>query len=212
MRQGWREWGGDIQRDLVDLARWAVDRRIAQRERIGVWGWSFGGLSTFATLAFYPEEFACGMAMYGLSDLELFARRAGLLTSGVALRVGDPKTASGRELLRRQSPVHFAERVTSPLLVTHGGKDRIAPKRHSDLFVAALQEHGKDVTYLIYPDEGHDYRRPESWISFWAVAERFLHEHLGGRFEPPGNDPRRANLQVAAGGELVPGLTLPETN
>ncbi len=206
MQQGWQEWGGETQRDLIDVARWAVDQRIAEKDRIGIWGWSFGGFSTFATLAMYPDEFACGVAMYGLSDLELFARHAGLFSRDAALRVGDPKTASGRELLRRQSPLHFAERVTSPLLVTHGSKDRVAPQRHSDLFVEALEEHNKDVTYLVYPDEGHDYRRPESWNSFWAVAERFLHEHLGGRFEPFDNDLEGANLQVVAGRELIPGL------
>ena len=65
MEQGWREWGGKSQQDLVDVAHWAVDQRIAQPEKIGIWGWSFGGFSTFATLAFYPDEFACGVAMYG---------------------------------------------------------------------------------------------------------------------------------------------------
>ena len=74
MERGWREWGGKSQQDLVDLAHWAVDQRIAQPEKIGIWGWSFGGFSAFATLTFYPDEFACGVAMYGLSDLELFAR------------------------------------------------------------------------------------------------------------------------------------------
>jgi dipeptidyl aminopeptidase/acylaminoacyl peptidase len=206
MEQGWREWGGKSQQDLVDLAHWAVDQHIAQPEKIGIWGWSFGGFSAFATLAFYPDEFACGVSMYGLSDLELFARRTIFLWRETAQRVGDPRTPEGLELLRRQSPLHSAEHVTSPLLVTHGGKDVVAPKQHSDLFVSALEKHGKEVTYLVYPDEGHDYLQPESWISFWAVAEQFLHKHLGGRFEPAANDFERANLQVPAGSELIPGL------
>jgi dipeptidyl aminopeptidase/acylaminoacyl peptidase len=206
LEQGWREWGGKSQQDLVDLAHWAVDQHIAPREKIGIWGWSFGGFSTFATLAFYPDEFACGMSLYGLSDLEKFARRTILFSRDTAQRVGDPRTPDGLELLRRQSPLHSAERVTSPLLVTHGGKDVVVPQQHSDLFVSALEKHGKEVTYLVYPDEGHDYYRPESWISFWAVAERFLHEHLGGRFEPAANDYEGANLQVLAGSERIPGL------
>lgn len=206
MEQGWREWGGKSQQDLVDVARWAVDQRIAQREKIGIWGWSFGGFSTFATLAFYPDEFACGVAMYGLSDLELFARRASLLWRDTAQRVGNPRTPDGLELLRRQSPLHSADRVTSPLLVTHGAKDAVVPKQHSDLFVSALEKQGKEVTYLVYPDEGHDYLKAASWISFWAVAEQFLHKHLGGRFEPTANDFEGANLVVPAGSEFIPGL------
>ena len=206
LEQGWREWGGKSQQDLIDVAHWAVDQRIAQPKKVGIWGWSFGGYSTFATLAFYPDEFACGMAMYGLSDLELFARRTSLLWRDTAQRVGDPKTPEGVELLRRQSPLHSAERVASPLLVTHGGKDVVVPKQHSELFVSALQKHGKDITYLAYPDEGHDYLQAESWISFWAVAEQFLHKHLGGRFEPVANDLEGSKLEVPAGSELMPEL------
>lgn len=206
LEQGWREWGGKSQQDLVDLAHWAIDQRIAQPKKIGIWGWSFGGYSTFAALAFHPDEFACGVAMYGLSDLELFARRTSLLWRDTALRVGDPRTPDGLELLRRQSPLHFAERVTRPLLVTHGGKDVVVPKQHSDLFVSALEKHGKEVTYLVYPDEGHDYLRTESWVSFWGVAERFLHQHLGGRFEPIADDFAGVKLQVPAGADRIPGL------
>lgn len=206
LEQGWREWGGKSQQDLVDLAHWAVDQRIAQPEKIGIWGWSFGGFSAFAALAFYPDEFACGVAMYGLSDLELFARRSSLVWRDTAVRVGNPRTPDGLELLRRQSPLYSAERVTRPLLVTHGAKDVVVPKQHSDLFVSALEKHGKDVTYLVYPDEGHDYLQPESWISFWAVAEQFLHKHLGGRFEPAADDFEGANLQVPAGWKLIPEL------
>jgi len=206
LEQGWREWGGKMQQDLVDIAHWAVDQHIAPKEKIGIWGWSFGGFSAFATLAFYPDEFACGVSMYGLSDLEMFARRTSMFSPNGAQRTGDPKTPEGLALLRRQSPLHSAERVTRPLLVTHGGKDVVVPKQHSDLFVAALEKHGKDVTYLVYPDEGHDYAQPKSWISFWAVAERFLHQHLGGRFESTADDFEGAKLEVPAGGNLIPEL------
>ena len=206
IEQGWHEWGGKCQQDLVDLAHWAVDQRIAERDKVGIWGWSFGGFSTFATLAFYPDEFACGIAMYGLSDLELFARRTSAFGRDTTERVGDFRTPEGLELLRRQSPLHSAERVTRPLLVTHGGKDGVVPKQQSDLFVHALEQHGKDVTYLVYPDEGHDYGQPESWVSFWAVAERFLHTHLKGRFEPADGDFKGAKLQVPIGGTLMPEL------
>ena len=76
----------------------------------------------------------------------------------------------------------------------------------ADRFVAAMQKLKKPVTYVLYPDEPHDLRRSESWVSFFAVAERFFHEHLGGRYEPIGDDLRRS-LAVRAGGELIPGLS-----
>lgn len=208
LAKGFGEWGGGIQRDIVDVARWTVEAGIAPEGKVGIWGWSFGGLSTFAALSFTPDEFACGVSMYGLSDMELFARLASLGTGGAGARsrVGDTTTEEGRERLRAQSPIHFAADVTRPLLVTHGGKDRTAPKSHSDQMVAALKKNGKSVTYLVYPDEPHDYRQPQSWISFWAVAERFLHEHLGGRYEPYGDDLNDVRMEVVEGADLIPGL------
>lgn len=207
LEKGYREWGGEIQRDILDIAEWAVAEGVAKQDRIAIWGWSFGGLSTNAALAFAPETFTCGISMYGLSDLEAFAKYARFGDpSGVKLRIGDVSTEEGQARLQAQSPIHAAERVVRPLLLTHGSKDRVALQSHSDRFVAALKKHGKDVTYIVYPDEPHDYRKAESWISFWAVAERFLHEHLGGRYEPFGNDLPAARFEVVEGRDLVPGL------
>jgi dipeptidyl aminopeptidase/acylaminoacyl peptidase len=208
VRKGWLEWGGEIQKDFLDVADWVVANRIAEPGKVGIWGWSFGGLSTNAALAFAPEKFACGISMYGLSDMEAFVRYVSLgrAREGVKQRIGDVTTDEGLARLQAQSPLRFAERVVRPLLITHGAKDLVAPKGHSDRFVAALREHGKNVTYLVYPDEPHDYRTPEAWISFWAVAERFLHEHLGGRYEPYGDDLPFDKQEVVEGRDLVPGL------
>ena len=80
------------------------------------------------------------------------------------------------------------------------------PRKYSDDFVAEMKKHNKPVTYLLYPDEGHDYARKEDWISLFAVAERFFHEHLGGRYEPIGNDLIASNVEVLEGGNLIPDL------
>ena len=81
------------------------------------------------------------------------------------------------------------------------------PRDYSDNFVAAMKQHRKPVTYLVYGDEGHDYRRKENWISLFAVAERFFHEHLGGRYEPFSNDFAGSSMQVIAGETLIPELS-----
>jgi hypothetical protein len=70
-----------------------------------------------------------------------------------------------------------------------------------------MKQHQKPVTYLVYEDEGHDYRRKENWISLFAVAERFFHEHLGGRYEPFSNDFVGASMQVVEGETLIPELS-----
>jgi dipeptidyl aminopeptidase/acylaminoacyl peptidase len=203
---GLREWGGKMQDDLLDAARWAVDQGIAARRRIGIWGWSYGGYAALAALA-TADRFACGLSMYGPTELDSFIAE-GSREAQFAWRhyIGDNTTEEGRALLRKRSPLHHVERFARPVLVVQGGKDQIVPQAQADRFVEAMQKHGKPVVYLLYPDEPHDLRRAESWTSAFAVAERFFHEHLGGRYEPIGDD-LRGSLEVRAGRELIPGLS-----
>ena len=68
-----------------------------------------------------------------------------------------------------------------------------------------MKEHKIPVTYVLYPDEGHGFRRPENRKSFNAVTEAFLAEQLGGRFEPVGDDFEGSTIAVPAGADDVPG-------
>jgi len=91
-------------------------------------------------------------------------------------------------------------------LIAHGVNDPRVKCDESAQIVSAMQEKGIPVTYLVYSDEGHGFARPENNISFTAVTEAFLAEHLGGRFEPVGGDFDRASIDVQTGAEQVPGL------
>jgi dipeptidyl aminopeptidase/acylaminoacyl peptidase len=203
---GIREWGGKMQDDLIDAADWAVKQGITTRDRIGIWGWSYGGYATLAALT-TSDRFACGMSLYGPSDLDLLIAEGNPSAQTVWRQlIGDNTTEEGRALLRNRSPIHHVERITKPVLIAQGGKDEIVRQGHADRFTAAMQKHNKPVTYVLYPDEPHDLRRSENWVSLFAIAERFFHEHLGGRYEPVGDD-LHGSLEVRAGRELIPGLS-----
>jgi dipeptidyl aminopeptidase/acylaminoacyl peptidase len=202
---GLREWGGKMQDDLVDAAGWAVKQGITSRDRIGIWGWSYGGYATLAALA-TTDRFACGLAMYAPTELDSFISE-GSLPARMAWRhlIGDNTTEEGRAMLRQRSPFYHIEKISKPVLIAQGGKDVVVHQGQADRFVAAMQKQNKAVTYLLYPDEPHDFRRSESWVSMFAIAERFFHEHLGGRYEPVGDD-LSGSLEIRAGRELIPGL------
>lgn len=202
------EWGDKMQNDLEDAADWAVKQGITTRERIGLWGWSYGGYATLQALA-TSDRFACGLAMYAPTELDSFiAETAPFARTYFQKNIGDNTTEAGRALLRKISPFHYAASFAKPVLIAQGGKDQIVPQKQADRFVAEMQRHKKPVTYLLYPDEPHDFVRAENWASLFAIAERFFHEHLGGRYEPIGNDLRGSSLEVRAGAELIPGLLL----
>jgi dipeptidyl aminopeptidase/acylaminoacyl peptidase len=205
---GAREWGRKMNDDLIDAVDWAVKQGITEKDKVGLWGWSYGGYATLAALTFTPDVFACGMAMYHPTDLQtMMETRSGQLRIFWRRLVGDETTTDGRAQLHEQSPLYFTDRITKPLLITHGALDTNVPRKYSDDFVAAMKQQQKPVTYLLYADEGHDYQRKESWVSLFAVAERFFHEHLGGRYEPYGNDFAGSSMQVIEGETLIPELS-----
>jgi dipeptidyl aminopeptidase/acylaminoacyl peptidase len=197
--------------DLLDAVAWAVKVGIADPDRVAIIGGSYGGYATLVGLTFTPTVFACGVDIVGPSnlvtllesippywkpELELFASR-----------VGDPRTKKGKKLLQERSPLNYVDRIQKPLLIGQGANDPRVKKSESDQIVQAMQAKNIPVTYLLYPDEGHGFARPENWLSFNAVTEVFLARHLGGRYELIGNSFEGSSIQVVLGKEDVPGVS-----
>ncbi len=204
------EWGGKMQDDLVDAVEWAVAEGIADPKRVAIMGASYGGYAVLAGLTLMPGVFACGVDLVGPSNLITMVETIPPYWKPAiemeATRVGDSRTEEGRALLTERSPLTHVDRIIKPLLIGHGANDARVKRAESDQIVDAMKEKGTPVTYLVYPDEGHGFGRPENDISFTAVAEAFLAEHLGGRFEPVGGDFEGSSIDVQAGVEQVPGL------
>ncbi len=196
--------------DQQDAVRWAIAQGIADPERVAVMGGSFGGYSVLAGLTFFPETFACGVDIVGPSNLITLLESVPPywkpMIETFTKRMGDPRTEEGRALLERHSPLNYVENIRRPLLIAQGANDPRVKQAESDQIVAAMQAKGIPVTYVLYPDEGHGFARPENNLSFSAIAEAFLARCLGGRVEPIGDDFRGASLTVPAGADEIGGL------
>lgn len=205
-----REWGGKMHDDLIDAVQWAIQQGIAQKDKIAVMGGSYGGYATLVGLTRTPEVFACGVDIVGPSNLitwmETIPPYWQPLTGLLIDRVGDPRTPEGRAFLRERSPLFHVDQIQRPLLIAHGANDPRVKKQESDQIVKALQEKGIPVIYLLYPDEGHGFVRPENNLSFFAIAEAFLARCLGGRVEPIGDDLQGSSVTVLAGSQEIPGV------
>ncbi|MEW6358207.1 MAG: S9 family peptidase [Planctomycetota bacterium] len=204
------EWGGKVMDDQQDAVQWAIEKGIADPKQVAVFGGSFGGYSALAGLTFTPEVFACGVDVVGPSNLITFMETVPPYWKPIwemfAARIGDPRTAEGRALLTRHSPLTHVDRICRPLLIVQGANDPRVKQAESDQIVAAMQARKIPVTYLLYPDEGHGFARPENNLSFYAVAEAFLAKHIGGRHEPIGDDFKGSSIKALAGVEEVDGL------
>lgn len=208
---GDNEWAGAMHNDLLDAIGWAVQNGVTTEDRVAIFGGSYGGYATLVGLTFTPETFACGVDLVGPSNLVTLIESfppywAPQLEGQWYPRMGDPRTPEGRAAMMERSPITRVNDIRRPLLIAQGANDPRVNKRESDQIVAAMQERNIPVTYLLYPDEGHGFARPENNTSYHAVAEAFLSGCLGGRFEPIGNDLSGSSMQVVTGAEHVPGL------
>jgi dipeptidyl aminopeptidase/acylaminoacyl peptidase len=205
------EWGGRMHDDLTDAVDWAVGQGIADPQRVGFFGGSYGGYSALTAATKTPERFACIVDLYGISNLITFmATIPPYWRPWFNIwknRLGNPDTDGGRAFLIDRSPLNHLEHATRPILIAQGLKDVRVVAGESQQMVDALKSRNAPVTYITFRDEGHGFVRPVNRLAFFAVAEAFLAKHLGGRCQPFDGDLSGSTMKVEVGAELVPGLT-----
>jgi len=182
---GDREWGGKMHNDLVDGVNWAIEKGIADPEKVAIYGGSYGGYAALVGATFTPDLFCCAVDIVGPSNLitwitsipPYWAPMRALLYR----RIGNPETEE--EFLKSRSPLFKVDQIRIPMLIAQGANDPRVPKAESEQIVEALKGKGLDHEYMLFPDEGHGFAKPENRLKFYAAAEKFLAKHLGGRYE-----------------------------
>lgn len=204
------EWSGKMHDDLIDAVNWAVEQGIAQRDKVAIMGGSYGGYATLVGMTYTPEVFACGVDIVGPSSLVTLLQNVPPywipLMPIMKVRVGDVDTEEGQAELLKRSPLTKVDEIVRPLLIGQGANDPRVTQVEADQIVEAMQAKKIPVTYVLYPDEGHGFSGEDNRMSFNAVTEAFLAEHLGGEYEPVGDDFKEASIYVPTGAGDVPGL------
>jgi dipeptidyl aminopeptidase/acylaminoacyl peptidase len=204
------QWGAKMHDDLLDAVDWAVGRGVTSQDKVAIMGGSYGGYATLAALAFTPDRFACGVDIVGPSNLNTLLKTIPPYWEAIRAqfykRMGDPTTPEGQALLRERSPLFRADQIRRPLLIGQGANDPRVNVNESQQIVDALKAKNIPVTYVVFPDEGHGFARPQNNIAFNAVAENFLARCLGGRAEPIGPSLKASTAEIRYGAEYAPGL------
>jgi dipeptidyl aminopeptidase/acylaminoacyl peptidase len=182
---GDREWGGRMQDDLTDAVAFVIGQGWADPNQVAIYGGSYGGYAALAGATFTPELFCCAVDIVGPSNLKTLIETIppywAPMIAQFHQRVGDP--AKDADFLWSRSPLSRVSDIRIPLLIAQGANDPRVKQAESEQIVAALTEAGIDHEYLLFPDEGHGFAKPENRLRFYAAAERFLARHLGGRAE-----------------------------
>jgi dipeptidyl aminopeptidase/acylaminoacyl peptidase len=192
------EWSKKMHDDLIDAVNWTIDKKIADPKKIAIMGGSYGGYAALVGLTFTPEVFACGIDIVGPSNLLTLIESVPPywkpILSDFKKRIGSWDTAEQKEFLKNSSPLTYADKINKPLLIAQGQNDPRVKKAEADQIYHAMKNKNIPVLYALYPDEGHGFAKPNNRLSFYAIAEQFLANVLGGQAEAINNDIKGANV------------------
>jgi len=164
-------------KDLKDCVDYLVANRIADPKRVGITGGSYGGYMTMVGVTFYPDLFAAGVNLFGMVNFFTFFEKTEPWMAAISTtEYGDPKTQE--TLLRDLSPLGKLDRIKTPLMVQHGANDTNVPVVEAEQIVENLKRRGVPVEYILFPDEGHGFRKEKNRITSTVKMVEFFAAHL----------------------------------
>ncbi len=180
---GFKQWGRKMQDDVTDGVLWTVEQGIADKNRLAIFGGSYGGYAALAGATFTPDLYACAVSYVGPSNiftlLETIPPYWKPMIEMEYEEIGDP--VKDKELLEEISPVFHAENIKIPLFIAQGANDPRVNKAESDQIVEAVRKAGKEVIYMVKDNEGHGFHNEENRFDFYRQMEEFFKKYLGSR-------------------------------
>ena len=178
-----REWAGKMHDDLLDGVDFIADKGWIDRNRVAIFGGSYGGYAALVGATFTPDAFRCAIDYVGPSNLITLLKSIPpywvLAARQFDKLLGNVDTDS--EFLWERSPLSRVDQIRIPILIAQGANDPRVKQAESEQIVSALKERNLPHEYLLFEDEGHGFVRPENQVKFHLASEQFLAEHLGGR-------------------------------
>lgn len=185
LKAGYREWGQKIQDDITDGIRRLIETGVADPDRIGIYGSSYGGYATLVGLVKTPELYRAGAAYAAVTDIELMLSDDKWYDWGAdwhetLVGGGD----DDKDRLRASSPLRHAGEIRVPVLLGHGTDDQRVHVRQSQRMATALTDAGKPVEYLEFPDEIHGFLLEANRIRWYERLIAFFEESMAPRARP----------------------------
>lgn len=164
-------------RDIKSCVDYLVNHRIADAHRLGITGGSYGGYMTMAGITEYPDLFAAGVDLFGIVNFVTFFQHTEPWMAAIStIEYGDPATQ--KDMLDKLSPIYKLDRIKAATMVQHGANDTNVPVIEAEQIVNTLKSRGVPVEYILFPDEGHGFRKIPNRIRSTSEMVRFFREHL----------------------------------
>ena len=164
--------------DIADTSDYMVKAGLADPARLGIMGGSYGGYMVMAGVTEFPRMFAAGVNLFGVVNFDSFFKYTQPWMAAIStVEYGDP--VKDKAMLARLSPLTNIAKVTTPLLVLHGANDTNVPVIEAEQIVASLKGRGVPVDYILFPDEGHGWRKLPNRIKSTAAIVDFFKAKFG---------------------------------
>lgn len=181
-----KKWGQEMQNDITDGVKWLIKEGIADKNRVAIYGGSYGGYATLAGITNTPDLYAAAVDYVGVSNLFTFMETIPPYWEPYKKMlyemVGDPNTKDSI-MMKANSPVFHVDKIKAALFVAQGANDPRVVQAESDQMVAALQKKGITVEYMLKENEGHGFRNQENRFDFYNSMINFLDKNMTSKIK-----------------------------
>lgn len=181
-RAGRLQWGKAMQDDVTDGTLWAIEQGIAARDRVCIFGGSYGGYAAVWGVIKEPDLYQCSVGYVGVFDMPLFFRgdgsdasRSRNIDQFIKSHVGE-----GDEYMRSISPVHHVDKIKVPVFIVHGSKDVRVPIVHANNLRQAMDAAGKPYEWMVKED-GHGFFNVDNRVALYSKMLEFFDKHIGNK-------------------------------
>ncbi|MDZ4812964.1 MAG: S9 family peptidase [Pseudomonadota bacterium] len=178
---GYRQWGAQMQDDLTDATRWAIEQGIADPTRICIGGASYGGYAAMMGVVREPKLYQCAISYVGVHDLRMMHTRGDINDSSYGESYLKEALGEDMDALLQRSPVAHAEKIEAAVFIAAGAMDERVPLAHAKAMSSALEKVGKKPVYMVKLREGHGYYDPENRLELYSGMLKFLDQHIGAQ-------------------------------
>jgi dipeptidyl aminopeptidase/acylaminoacyl peptidase len=169
----------DSVKDIGKLLDWIAEQSDLNKDRVAVYGGSYGGYMVLSSMTHYNDRLTCGVDVVGISNFVTFLQNTKEYRQDLRrVEYGDERDPEMAEFLNRISPTTNAHKITKPLFVVQGLNDPRVPASEAEQIVAKIRENGGDVWYMLAKDEGHGYQKKSNRDHYNAAVVMFFEKYL----------------------------------
>lgn len=166
-------------KDIGALLDWIATRKNLDKDRVAVFGGSYGGYMVLSSMFNYNERLRCGVDVVGISNFVTFLKNTKEYRRDLRrAEYGDERDPKMAEFLQKISPTTNAYKITKPLFVVQGLNDPRVPVTEAEQMVKIVRKNGGDVWYMMAKDEGHGFRKKTNRDYYTAAVVMFLEKYL----------------------------------